>query len=85
MGSCAILGNELSEETHVLEKKRLYWEGCPGGEEQCKGNQEDCSATWLAVLGSVVLGLVYRVSPANHSNSGSFLMVHTLPSQDGFQ
>ena len=26
-GSCLTLGNELSEEIHVLTSKRLYWEG----------------------------------------------------------
>ena len=67
------------------KKRDLIGRGCPGGEQQCKGNQEDCSAMWLAVLGSMVLGLVSRVSLANHSNSGSFLVVHTLLSQDGCQ
>ena len=28
-GSCLMLGNELSKETHVLQSKRLYWEGAP--------------------------------------------------------
>ena len=27
MGSLLAVGNELSEETHVLTKQRLYWEG----------------------------------------------------------
>ena len=29
VGSCPTLKNELSEETHVLTKKRFYWEGVP--------------------------------------------------------
>ena len=40
---------------------------------------------WLTVLGSMVLGLASRVSLANHSDSGSFLAVCALLSQDGFQ
>ena len=33
----------------------------------------------------MVLGLVSQLSLANHSDSVSFLVVHTLFSQDGFQ
>ena len=36
-------------------------------------------------LGFVVMGLVFRQSLANHSDSESFLVVHTLFSQDGCQ
>ena len=32
--------------------------GHPGGEQQGKGTQENCSAMWLAVLGFMVMGLV---------------------------
>ena len=39
---------------------------------------------WLAVSGFMVIGLVSGWSLANHSNSGSFLVVHALLSQDGF-
>ena len=38
---------------------------------------------WLLVLGFMVMRLVSRLSLANHSDSGSFLVVHTLLSQDG--
>ena len=41
---------------------------CPG-REQVRGTQENCSATWLAVSGFMVLGLVSRLSLANHSDS----------------
>ena len=34
------------------------------------------AVTWLAVLGFMVMGLVSRLSLANHSNSESFLVVH---------
>ena len=59
--------------------------GHPGGEQQGKGTQENCSATWLAVSGFMVMRLVSRLSLANHSDSESFLVVHALFSQDGCQ
>ena len=37
---------------------------------------------WLAASGFTVMGLVSRLSLANHSDSGSFLVVHALLSQD---
>ena len=37
---------------------------------------------WLAVLSFVVMGFVSGFSRADHSDSRSFLMVHTLLSQD---
>ena len=49
------------------------------------GNPEDCPATWLAVLGFMVMGLVSGLSLANHSDSESFLVVQALFSQDGHQ
>ena len=55
----------------------------PGGEQWCKGTQEDCSAIWLAVSVFMVMELVSGWFLANHSNSGSFLVVHTSLSQDG--
>ena len=57
-------------------------------EQEGKGTQEDCSATWLTVSGFMVMGLASRLSLANHSNhcnSGSFLVVHALLTQDGCQ
>ena len=56
-----------------------------GGEQQGKGTQENCSATWLTVSGFMVMVLDSRLSLANHSDSESFLVVHTLFSQDGCQ
>ena len=47
--------------------------------------QEDRCAMWLAVSGFMLMGLVSRLSLANHSDSGSFLVAHTLLSQDGRQ
>ena len=40
---------------------------------------------WLAVLGFMVMGLISRLSLANHSDSESFLVVQALFSQDGCQ
>ena len=47
------------------------------------GTQENCSVTWLAVSGFMVMGLVSGWSLANHSNSESFLVAHASLSQDG--
>ena len=40
---------------------------------------------WLAVSGFMVMGLISGLSLANHPDSGSFLVVHALSSQDGRQ
>ena len=40
---------------------------------------------WLTVSGSVLMGLVFRLSFTNHSDSESFLVAHALLSQDGCQ
>ena len=69
----------------MLTKQEILLERAPGGEQQGKGTQENSSVTWLAVLGFMVMGLVSGLSLANHSDSGSFLVVHTLFSQDGLQ
>ena len=44
------------------------------GTQEGKGNQEDYSAMWLAVLGFMVIGSVSRLSLANNSDSGCFLV-----------
>ena len=85
MGSYLTLGNELSEETRADKARDFIGKGHPGGEQQGKGSQENCSATWLAVSGFMVMGLVSRLSLANHSDSGSFLVAQASLSQDGFQ
>ena len=59
--------------------------GHPGGEQEGKGTQENCSAAWLPVSGFTVIGLVSGLSSANHSDSESFLVVHALFSQDRCQ
>ena len=60
--------------------------GRPGrGQRVSSGTQENCSVTWLAVLGFMVMGLVSGLSLANHSDSELFLVVHALFSQDWCQ
>ena len=69
----------------MLTKQETLLGRGPGGEQQSEGNQESCSAVWLAVSGFMVMGLVSGLSLASHSDSGSFLVAHTSLSQDGFQ
>ena len=73
----------MPEETHVDKARDFIGKGHPGGEQEGKGTQENCSAAWLAVLGFMVMGLVSGWSLDNHSNSESFLVVHASLSQDG--
>ena len=74
--SSLTLRNELSKETHVLTKQEILLG---------KGTQEYCSAMWLAVSGFMVMGLVFRLTLANHSDSESFLVVHPFFNQDRCQ
>ena len=85
VGSCLTLGKELSEETRADKARDFLGKGHPGGEQLGKGTQENSSATRLAVSGSVLMGLVFRLSFTNHSDSESFLVAHALLSQDGCQ
>ena len=87
MGSYLTLGTELSKETHVLSKQETLLGR--GIQVESSGVREPrrtaLPATWLTVSGFMVMGLVSRLSLANHSDSGSFLVVHASLSQDGFQ
>ena len=70
------------------QSKTLYWEGAH--QQQGKGTQENCSATWLRVSGFTVMGLVSGSGQSSFlahiwSHSGSFLVVHASLSRDGFQ
>ena len=73
-GSCVTFRNELSEETHVLIKQEILLGQGTRWRAVGKGTQENCSATWLAFSGFMVIGLVTGLSLANHSNSESFLV-----------
>ena len=57
---------------------RGAWVESSGG----KGTQEDCSVVWLTVSGFTVMWLVSRLSLANHSDSGSFMVACASFSQD---
>ena len=71
---------------HICWQRKIFiGKGCLGGEQLGKWTQENCSATLLTVLGYMVMRLVSRLSLASHSDSESFLVVHTLLSQDGCQ
>ena len=72
-------------DTRADKARDFIGKGRPGGEQQGKGTQENCSATWLAVSGFTVIGLVSGLSPANHSDPRSFLVAWASLSQDGFQ
>ena len=54
------LGNALFEETHANKARDFIGKGHPGGEQEGKGTQENCSALWLEVLGFMVMELVSR-------------------------
>ena len=73
------------EDTHADKARDFTGKGCLGGEQQGKGTRGTCPATWLAVLGLMVTGLVSGLSLAKHSDSGYSLMVCASLSQDGFQ
>ena len=75
----------MSEETRAEKAREFTGKGHPGGEQESKGPQENCSASWLPVSGFMVLGLVSGLSLADHSDSESFLVVQALFSQDGRQ
>ena len=61
------------------------WEWASRRRAEGKGTQENCSASWLAVSGFMVIGVVSGWSLANHPDSESFLVAHALLSQDGCQ
>ena len=75
-----VQGDTCAEKTRDFIRK-----GHLGGEQYGKGTQKNSSATWLAVSDLMVMGLVSGLSLANHPDSESFLVVHTLFSQDGYQ
>ena len=71
---------------HMCCKARDFiGKGSPGRKQEGKGTKENCSAKWLTVSEFMVMGLVSRLSLVNHSDSGSFLLVHSLLNQDEYQ
>ena len=85
LDSCLILGNELSEETHVLTEQEISLGKGAWAESRRVREPRRTALPQLTILGFMVMGLVSRLSLANHSDSESFLVVHTLFSQDGGQ
>ena len=65
-------------DTGADKARDFIGKGRPGGEQEGKGTQENCSAAWLTVSGFMVMGLVSGLSLANHSDSESSLVVHAL-------
>ena len=66
MDSYLALRNNLSKETRVVTKQMtLLGKGHPGGEQQGKGTQEICSATWLTALVFMGMRLVSGLSLAS--------------------
>ena len=88
LGSCLTLGNELSEETHVLTKQETLL-GKDARVESRRVRKPRRTAlpcgSWFRVSGFMVMGLVSGLSLANHFDSESFLVVCILFSQDGCQ
>ena len=58
----------------MLTRHETIGKKCLGGEQESKGTQEHCSATWLTVSDFIVIGLVSGL--ASHSELGSFLGAH---------
>ena len=74
----------VQEDTHADKARGFIGKGCLGRAKQSKGIQ-NYSATWFTVSGFMVMGLVSGLSLANHSDSGSFLVVLASLSKDRFQ
>ena len=72
-------------DTGADQARDFIGKGSLGGEQEGKGNQEGCSAVWLAFSGFSGDGISFQLSLANHCDPGSFLVAHTLLNQDGFQ
>ena len=53
-------------DTRADKARDFIGKGRPGKEQEGKGTQENCSATWLTVSGFMVMGLVSGLSLANH-------------------
>ena len=81
LGSCLTLGNELSEETHVLTKQEILLG--KGTRVESSRVREPRRTALPHGLGFMVMGLVSGWSLANHSNSESFLVAYASLSQDG--
>ena len=78
LGSCLTLGNELSEETHVLIKQEILL-----GKGTCGESRRVREPRSTALPPGSQSRVLWWWSVANHSNSESCLVAHTSLSQDG--
>ena len=80
-GSCLTLGNELSEETHVLTKQETLLGKGPRVESSGVGEPRRTAHS----LGFYGDGISFWLSLVHDSDSESFLVVQALFNQDGCQ
>ena len=66
MGSCLTLGMNYRGDTQADKARDFIGKGCPGGEQQGEGTQENCCGTWLTVSCFIGMGLVSGSSLANY-------------------
>ena len=85
VGSCLTLGNELSEETHLLTKQETLLGRGAGWKAGGEGNPGELLCHMARSLRFYGDGISFRVVFSQSSDSESFLMVHALFSQDGCQ
>ena len=86
VASCLTLGNEVSEETHVLTKQEiLLGRGAQAESSRLREPRRTALPCDLQSWGFMVLGLASEFSLANHPDSGPFLVECILPNQYGFQ
>ena len=85
MGTCLTLGNELSKKIHVLKKQEILLGKGAWVESSRARELRRTALTHGCSLGFMVMGLVSGLSLSSHSDSDSFLVVHTSFSQDGCQ
>ena len=77
---CIVQGDTCTEKARDFIGK-----GCPGGEQTHKGTQEELLCHMAHSIRFYDNGLVSRLSLANYSDSGSFLVVQALLSQDEWE
>ena len=84
LGTCLTLGNESSEEMHVLTKQEiLLGMGARVESSRVREPRRTAPPHGSQSPGFMLKGLVSGWSLANHSNSESFLVAHASLSQDG--
>ena len=75
----------IQEDTRADKEKDFIGKGCLEGEQQGKGTQEDCSTTWLEVLGFMVMRFFFHVVFGWSLWLRVLPGVHTLLNQDECQ